>query len=649
MLGTRVERMPLLRGDDARALRKLCNEMSIPVDWAVRGLAEHLAVRWNRYADAPDALTLRDLVEQDSVVADGPDTLRLAVATPRPEGTPGVEIELSVSWDEGVLERPTVVAFFDSLRTLITECLAHPDADLAELAVVPAGGVGRLIELGHGGEIATIRYRTVPEAVLDWAVRYPERAAVSYAGRTLGYGHLAAQAGAVAEALATSGVSDGDRVLLYSQQSDLAIVGMLACHLRGASYVPLDVDSPATRLRQVAVGAGATACLLGEGTEKADAAAFLPPGLPVVRLRRDLPAASGPLAPLNPAAAAYVLHSSGSTGVPKGIEVTHASLAHFCREINDAYAVTSDDRVLAFARPVFDISVFEVFATLAAGAQVVVADADARMDPMLLTDLLLAEKVTVAELPPALLPLLNPDELPCLRLVSVGGEAVPGALVGEWASAGRQFWNGYGPTETTVAVTLQRLTGQWTAPPPIGRPIPGCTAYVVDETLRMRPRGAVGELCVSGPSLATGYLNDPIRTTASFTELPEVPGARVYRTGDLVRWRGDGALDYLGRADRQVKVNGYRVELAEVEDALMAVGGVRQAIVEMVAAIGGGRTLSALVVADTHVAHGEILMCAADILPPYAVPGRLVGADKIPLTLNGKVDRVAVARLLSEL
>lgn len=116
-----------------------------------------------------------------------------------------------------------------------------------------------------------------------------------------------------------------------------------------------------------------------------------------------------------------------------------------------------------------------------------------------------------------------------------------------------------------------------------------------------------------------------------------------------MRWRGDGALDYLGRADRQVKVNGYRVELAEVEDALMAVGGVRQAIVEMVAAIGGGRTLSALVVADTHVAHGEILMCAADILPPYAVPGRLVGADKIPLTLNGKVDRVAVARLLSEL
>jgi peptide synthetase PhsC len=640
--------MPLLCGDDARSLRKLCDEMSVPVARTVRGLAEHLAVRWNRYADVPDALTLRDLVEQDNVAAEAPGTLRLAVSAPRPASALAHGVELSVSWDEGVLGRPTVVSFIDSLRTLITGCVARPDADLADLAVVPASGVRRLIELGHGGEPGDARYRTVPEAVLDWATLHPERPAVSYGGRTLSYAHLAAQASAVADALAAAGVSDGDRVLLYGQQSDLAVVGMLACHLRGAGYVPLDVDSPAKRVRQVAAGAGATACLWGEGTEETDPAAFLPPGLSVVRLRRDLPAASGSVAPPDLAAAAYVLHSSGSTGAPKGIEVTHSSLAHFCREINDAYTVTPDDRVLAFARPVFDISVFEVFATLAAGAQVVVADAETRMDPMLLTDLLQAEKVTVAELPPALLPLLDPAELPGLRLVSVGGEAVPGSLVGEWASADRQFWNGYGPTETTVAITLQQLTGEWTAPPPIGRPIPGCTAYVVDEALRLRPQGAIGELCVSGPSLATGYLDDPIRTAASFTELPEVPGTRVYRTGDLVRWRGDGALDYLGRADRQVKVNGFRVELAEVEDALMSVGGVRQAVVEMVAALGGGRTLSALVVGDSHVAHGEILMRAAELLPPYAVPGRLVGADEIPLTPNGKVDRVAVAQLLSE-
>ncbi|MBZ9644583.1 AMP-binding protein [Streptomyces sp. PSKA30] len=329
--------------------------------------------------------------------------------------------------------------------------------------------------------------------------------------------------------------------------------------------------------------------------------------------------------------------------------MSHAALDHFCCEINSAYALTPDDRVLAFARPVFDVSVFEVFATLAAGALVVVPDAETRMDPMLLTDFIRGEEMTVAELPPALLPLLDPAELPSLRLVSVGGEAVPGAIVGDWATRQRELWNGYGPTETTVAITLQRLSGEWNAPPPIGRPIPGCTAYVVDDRLSLVPRGAIGELCFSGPTLATGYLNDPVRTKESFVELPQVPGVRVYRTGDLVRWRGGGALDYLGRLDRQVKVNGFRVELAEVEAALVSAGGVHQAVVEMVDAPGGGRALSALVVGGTAHDHVAVLAAVREILPPYAVPGRLVAVDAFPLTPNGKIDRAAVTRLLAEL
>ncbi|WP_055524425.1 amino acid adenylation domain-containing protein [Streptomyces graminilatus] len=647
--GTRTEQVVLLAGDDARALFRWCRANALPPTRTVRRLAEHLAERWNQYAVAEPGVKARDIIASAARTApESVNSLQLAVHVP-PDDAPGGEVRLSTTWDEGLLDHRTTTAFTDALRTLVTGWLVDPDADLAGLPLVSPDSVARLLALGDGGTPAGARYRTVPEAILGWAQSHPLRPAVRFDGSTVTYGDLVRRAADTAAGLKAAGIARGDRVLLYGSQSDATVAGMVACHLVGASYVSLDVESPVARLAQVAAGTGAGACLWADDSQEPLPADFLPAGTPVIRIGQDSATESTPLspAPPEPSTAAYVLFSSGSTGVPKGIEVSHESLGHFSREINAAYAMTPADRVLAFARPVFDVSVFEVFATLAAGAQVVIPDADARMDPMLLTDFIRDERITLAELPPALLPLLDPAELPSLRLVSVGGEAVPGALVNEWASAERELWNGYGPTEATVAVTLQKLTGEWTAPPPIGRPIGGCTAYVVDDRLTLRPWGAVGELCVSGPSLATGYLNDPVRTAAAFVELPQVPGTRVYRTGDLVRWRGDGALDYLGRIDRQVKVNGFRVELTEVEGVLASATGVRQAAVEMVEAAGGGRVLGALVVGDAELDSRTVLDEVRDALPPYAVPGRLVATGALPLTANGKVDRAVVRRMLA--
>ncbi|MDG5807990.1 amino acid adenylation domain-containing protein [Streptomyces ossamyceticus] len=658
--GPRETHTVLLSGEEACTLFVWCRRHAVPATRAVRRLAEYLAERWSRYTCPEPGVTAlenagngtQDVPAQAGGTApDSPGSLSMALDAV-PDTATGGTVALTVSWDESALDQRTVAAFLDSLRALVTGWLTDPATDLAGLPLVSPAALDDLLSLGDGGTPSAVRYRTAPEAILEWAERHPLAPAVRFAGRTVTYRDLVRQAAGTAAELRSVGVGHGARVLLYGPQSDLTVAGMLACHLLGASYVPLDVESPVARLRQVATGTRASACLWADETDEAGATArgagFLPGGMPVVRILRDLSTQPATSSLPEPSAAAYLLFSSGSTGVPKGIEVTQGSLGHFCREINAAYAITPEDRVLAFARPVFDVSVFEVFATLAAGAQVVIADPDTRMDPMLLTDFLQAEGVTLAELPPALLPLLDPAELPSLRLVSVGGEAVPGALVGEWASSERELWNGYGPTETTVAVTLQRLTGEWTASPPIGRPLPGCTAYVVDEALMLRPRGAVGELCIAGPSLAAGYLNDHARTAAAFVELPQLPGTRVYRTGDLVRWRGDGALDYLGRIDRQVKVNGFRVELSEVEGALASVVGVRQAAVEMIEAAGGGRILSALVVGGDGLDHAVVLEEIRKVLPPYAVPGHLVSADVLPLTPNGKIDRAAVRLALGQ-
>ncbi|MFJ3202328.1 amino acid adenylation domain-containing protein [Streptomyces sp. NPDC086989] len=642
----------LRAGETARSLFTWCHRHAVEPQDVVQAMAAHLAERWSAYARPEPGETLGQVLQRipERVVEPPPESagaLTLAVRA-APDTAAGAEMTLSASWDAGTLDPRTVAAFLDSLHTLMTGWLADPGADLGSLPLLSPTDTGGLLSLGDGGAPTHAPYRTVVEAIADRAERHPRRPAVRFAGRTLTYEDLIRQAQATAAGLRAAGVGAGARVLLYGAQSDLTVVGMLACHLLGAAYVPLDVESPGARLEQVATGTGAAACLWAdEATATARGAEFLPEGTPLVPVTLA-PRAAQPSVhrPPEPSAAAYVLFSSGTTGVPKGIEVSQRSLAHFCREINAAYAIGDEDRVLAFARPVFDVSVFEVFATLAAGARVVIPDADARLDPMLLTDVINEEGVTLAELPPALLPLLDAAELPTLRMVSVGGEAVAGALVAEWDSPERELWNGYGPTETTVAVTLQRLTGEWTVSPPIGRPLPGCTAFVVDEELRLRPRGAVGELCIAGPSLATGYLDDPERTAAAFVELPEVPGTRVYRTGDLARWRGDGALDYLGRIDRQVKVNGFRVEPAEVEGVLAAATGVRQAVVEMAEAAGGGRILGALVVGGADLDHATVLEQVRRTLPPYAVPGRLVRAEALPLTANGKVDRAEVRRML---
>uniref|UniRef100_UPI0024A9CE33 condensation domain-containing protein n=1 Tax=Nocardia sp. CC201C TaxID=3044575 RepID=UPI0024A9CE33 len=335
---------------------------------------------------------------------------------------------------------------------------------------------------------------------------------------------------------------------------------------------------------------------------------------------------------------AYLVFTSGSTGVPKGVVVTHRGLAGLAAAIVDAYDVTPGSRVLQCLNPSFDAAVLEWLQAFAAGATLVVADAD----PVLggeMARIVREYGVTQVCSTPAVLATLKPDALDGVRAVSTGGEPCPPELVARFGP-GRRLLNSYGPSETTVAVTYTDalLPG---VPAGLGDPIPGVGMLVLDRLLRPVPIGVVGELYVAGAGVARGYAGRPGLTAQRFVAAPS--GERVYRTGDLVRWRAPGVLEYVGRGDFQVKLRGMRIELGEIDAVLDAHPGVEIAVT-VARPVGAGTALASYVVpvAGARIGEPELLEHAARRLPPYMVPATVTVLGALPLTGNGKVDRAAL-------
>ncbi|MER5281723.1 amino acid adenylation domain-containing protein, partial [Streptomyces sp. NPDC002809] len=331
---------------------------------------------------------------------------------------------------------------------------------------------------------------------------------------------------------------------------------------------------------------------------------------------------------------AYVIYTSGSTGRPKGVVVSHAGVSGLVAAQVDRLGVAQDSRVLQFASPSFDASFWDLCSALLTGAALVLAPAEAPLEA--LTDRRFS--VTHVTLPPSALAALDGAELTATTLV-VAGEACPPELVQRWAP-GRRMINAYGPTETTVCATMSDPLSPGSGVPPIGRAVAGFRTYVLDERLRIAPPGVPGELYVAGPGLARGYLDRPGLTAGRFTACPFGPaGARMYRTGDLVRRRADGELEYVGRADQQVKVRGFRVEPGEVEAVLAEHPAVAQAAV----AAQDDRLVGYVVARPALAARpAELAAYLRERLPDYLVPAVFMVLDALPLTPNGKLDRAAL-------
>ncbi|HEY9484913.1 MAG TPA: amino acid adenylation domain-containing protein, partial [Micromonosporaceae bacterium] len=555
--------------------------------------------------------------------------------------------EIAVRYDAARWHPATVAAL---TSRIVAESTAPDDRALTDAVRIDNATRAIVVGWGDGRTTAQISPATVPHLIAAAARSTPQAIAVDGPDGLLTYAALIERATSLSSWLRDRGVGVEDRVALCVPRGTAMVWAALGVLMAGAAYVPVDAHWPEqrkdhvlsdARIRAVVTvadhrslfGQADVVCTIDEVTAPAGA-------IPVE-------IAAG----LTERCAAYVIYTSGSTGAPKGVVVEHRSVVNFVRQIAEAYAIDAQTRLLGFAALTFDLHVFDIWTALGCGATLVLAGDAERQSADALQRLLRDKRVTAAELPPSLMPLLAPEDLPTLRLVSVGGEAPAATLVDTWATPARQMWNGYGPTETTVAVTLMRCeapSGGRT--PPIGRPMPNHRAYVLDEGLRLVAPGVPGELCIAGIGVARGYVGAPGATATRFVPDPysNVAGARLYRTGDLVRWTGDGLLEFLGRVDRQVKIRGFRIELGEVEAALNEDERVRQAVVDIHDDATGTRHLVAYVVpADRAEAIdlGAVRDMAGRRLPEYMLPTRLAVLDKLPVTAHGKLDRRRLAAL----
>ncbi|HET9316178.1 MAG TPA: amino acid adenylation domain-containing protein, partial [Vicinamibacteria bacterium] len=538
---------------------------------------------------------------------------------------------------------------FDACR--IERLLGHLHTFLAAAAAAPEARIGRLPVLtddelrqrGAWNDTALpVGRETIVERVAAQVGMRPDALALSGAGDRLTYAQLDHESGRLARRLGRLGVGREDRVAICMEPSPRMVVAAMAVLKAGGAYLPLDPAYPQDRLAYLLADARARVLLADRTT-----AGRLPAtDTPVLRADES-EAETGPEteelggASLDPDNLAYVVYTSGSTGQPKGVAVSHRGLANLVAWHHSRYALTPADRTSQVAAPGFDAAVWEIWPTLAAGGSLHFPPAETRLSPAKLLVWLAEEGITVAFLPTPLAEAALVEEMPAglaVRVLLTGGDRLTRRPSPETPF---RVVNHYGPTEVSVVTTAAGVAPADVGPPSIGRPIANLRVYVVDEHFQDVPEGVPGELCIGGAGLARGYLGRPEWTAERF--IPDAsntdPGGRLYRTGDLVRFRSDGGLDFVGRVDRQVKLRGFRIEPAEIEAVLST----HPAIGESVVVVREER-LVAYVVARPGAswAEEELRTFLRRTLPDYMVPAAIVTMGAVPLTPHGKIDRDAL-------
>ncbi|MFF8594381.1 non-ribosomal peptide synthase/polyketide synthase [Streptomyces sp. NPDC015220] len=464
---------------------------------------------------------------------------------------------------------------------------------------------------------------SLPEMFAAQVAATPEGAALDFEGTRLTYRQLDAWANRFAHALIGRGAGPERIVAVALPRSVEFVVAVLGVLKTGAAYLPVDPAYPRSRIAFMLEDAR-PAVVVDDPAMVAEVS-----GWPD----------TDPAVAVDARNSAYVIYTSGSTGRPKGVVVSHAGLRAMVAEQVERLGIDAACRVLQFSSPSFDVSLWDLCGALLTGAALVPAPATEPVTA--LTDPSLA--LTHATVPPSVLAALSPDAV-TVPTLAVAGEACPPELVARWAP-GRRMINAYGPTETTVIATMSEPLSPGPGVPPIGRAVAGFRAYVLDQRLGLVPPGVTGELYVAGPGLARGYLNRSGLTAGRFVACPfGAAGERMYRTGDLVRRRSDGQLEYLGRADDQVKVRGFRIELGEIETALAGHPRIGQvAVIARKDQAEDTRLVAYLVpVTGADPRPEELRAHLREWLPDYMVPAAFVTLEALPLTANGKLDRRAL-------
>ncbi len=557
----------------------------------------------------------------------------------------------SLIYDADLFDAPTVARMVAHFRTLLKNIIADPGRRLSELPLMDQAEERLLIEQGEGTRGDYPRESCVHELFEECAASTPDAVAVEWGGERLAYGELDERANRLARHLVSLGVGAETPVALCLERSADLVVAMLATLKAGGAYVPLDPAYPSERLALMLSDSGAPVVV----TREEWLGSLSSPRGRVVCLDAD----SDEIA-LHEAASlgrrasadnlAYVIYTSGSTGEPKGVCVTHRGVARLVRGA-DYVRLGAGEALLGYAPATFDAATFEVWGALANGARLVLAPAGAATLEEL-GAVIRGGGVTTAWLTAGLFHLAVDERVEALRGVRqllAGGDVLSARHVRRALEEleGCEVINGYGPTENTTFTCCYRVSeaGALGEGVPIGRPISNTRVYLLDSGMRPVPVGVAGELYTGGDGLARGYLSRPEQTAERFVPDPfGEAGGRLYRTGDLARWRPDGQIEFIGRADGQVKVRGFRIEVGEVEVALGRHQGVRECAVVARSEGEGEKRLVAYFVAEEGQGPtaAELREHLQQRLPAYMLPSAYVELEELPLTQNGKVDRKAL-------
>ncbi len=600
--------------------------------------------------EAPaSALSLRGLELQPLEVEGGSTKAALSLTLE----TQGEGMSAALQYSAELFDASTIERMLRHWVRLIEAIIAEPERPISRLPLLADAERRRLLEEWSGSR-EDWPEGTLHQFVEAHAARRPGATAVVFEGQALSYGELDRRANQLARHLRGLGVGPEVPVALLLERSLEMVVGMLGVLKAGGFFVPLEPEYPRERLEYMLRDCGARIVLMQQRLESV----LSTPGVTRLALDADwervarhpdepLDGSAGP----SPEALAYVIYTSGSTGKPKGAMVTHRAIRNHVFGMVRTLSLGEDSALVLKTPFSFDASLWEAFTALGAGARLIVARPGGHRDVPYLVRLCREERVTDLMMVPSLLQLFleepSSSELGALVRVCCGGEALSQELRERFFQkfgARVALRNYYGPTEAAVAVTSWRCgpedAGRRTVP--IGRPFPNTRLYVLDANLEPQPVGVVGELYIGGVQVGRGYWGRPELTAERFVHDPfsSTVGARLYRTGDLVRWLADGSLEYLGRADQQVKVRGFRIELAEIEACLARHPAVRQVAVGAREVLPGDKRLVAWLVleAGRSVASAELQAFVAASLPEYMVPSAFVVIAELPLSPGGKVD-----------
>ncbi|MFD2169276.1 amino acid adenylation domain-containing protein [Tumebacillus lipolyticus] len=551
------------------------------------------------------------------------------------------EVQAHFEYSSDLFEASTIERMADHYIALLTELVQAPHLPVGEVPFLSEREQGQLLNDFHeltGGVPEDVCMHHLFERTAE---QHPERIALIAGAARLTYRELDMRANAVASRLQAEGIGPESLVGIYLERGIEMVVSILGVLKAGGAYVPLDPAYPKDRVLYTMEDAKLSVLLTTERLhrqlpEHRGRALYLP--------LAEAGTADRPISIANARQLAYVIYTSGSTGRPKGVAIEHRSAVTMIRWALAEYSPAELAGVLFSTSICFDLSIYELFVTLAAGGRVILAE-----NALHLPQLPAREEVTLINtVPSAIAELLRTGGVPrSVRTVNLAGEALPLHLVEKLYQLPHveKVYNLYGPSEDTTYSTYALIDRDADTPPVIGRPLPNTTGYVLDQHRQLVPIGVPGQLFLSGDGLARGYLGQEALTAEKFIANPfsDDPTARMYATGDSVRWLADGSLEYLGRIDRQIKVRGFRIEQGEIEEAILKHPSVVAAYVQVREIAAGDKRLVAYVAIGSHqLKASDLRLLLKERLPEYMIPSAFVLLERLPLTPNGKVDSFAL-------